>query len=648
MEWRAGRGGRRRRAAARQMLLAPAAQPPRDQRMGIFDSRLAHALVMDWGWGHTSASQVQRQAQLAHDDERALLDRLGHSPDHGSRSLKALAGLGNNGSLPGNAHRDLVAYLGEPDVPKPLLAKVHVAVMKPRLGLRRQAELGEVAFLLPHVHFAHLYTNHRAVFDLQMLGGRPEVVKTFWGGVLQRRDPRARLHPMAVRENWDALAVPIALHGDAVPVIAVGKAGTKSLDVFSWQSVLALGTTLQVKNYVYSMFEQNKAKTELHGRDTMAEIGVVVLWSLRALFEGLWPSQNHRGEPWAAGTAEATLAGQPLAGGYFGVTWLVKGDLDYFTKTLHLRSYNANEPCDLCPCDKNKDKTWWPTNFGPASAWKANLLQPAAWRALYPEGLHWLFSLEYLSNLNIEPDELHIIYIGTSQYMLGSVLWMLAYSVLAGTPMDNMALVWERISQLYTTMRISCQYTSLGLSSFHEIDTKYPNRASNKHFPKLKGKGAELKGLAPVLLAVWNEFASVTDENTLVAAVLRHQCDLQGTIDEHSTELFLPVEAAAALQKSVVDLLLTYTQLAHRADDRGLLLWNLAPKFHWLWHFGERAQYLCPRRGACLIDEDYVGKIKVVGQACSSGTALHRIQLKIVDKIRWGKSLMNARVAGIP
>eukprot|EP00972_Heterocapsa_arctica_P047009 6937322-Heterocapsa_arctica.AAC.1 len=62
--------------------------------------------------------------------------------------------------------------------------------------------------------------------------------------------------------------------------------------------------------------------------------------------------------------------------------------------------------------------------------------------------------------------------------------------------------------------------------------------------------------------------------------------------------------------------------LAHRADARGHLLWNWAPKFHWLWHFGKRAQYLCPRRGACLIDKDYVGKIKVVGQACSSGAAL--------------------------
>ena len=328
MIWRTGKGGRRQRAAARERLQVAPDQPARDPALGVFDSRLAHHLVMEWGWGHVSATSVQRQAKLAHDDERALLDRLGHGHDHGSRSLKALAELGNSGRLPGNAHRDMVAYLGEPDMPKPLLAQVHMAILKPRLGLRRRSQLGPVSILLPHVHFAHLFANHRTVFDLQMLGGRPATVREFWEGVVLRRDGRLRLHPMAGREDWASLAVPIALHGDAVPVLAVGKAGTKSLDVFSWQSVLAHGNSLSVKSYVYSVFESNKATPQKHGHDTMAEIGEIVLWSLRVLFEGVWPSQNHRGEAWPVGSADARLAGQQLAGGFSGVTWLVKGDLD--------------------------------------------------------------------------------------------------------------------------------------------------------------------------------------------------------------------------------------------------------------------------------------------------------------------------------
>ena len=36
------------------------------------------------------------------------------------------------------------------------------------------------------------------------------------------------------RTAWRRKAIPFAVHGDAVPVVAVGKAGTKSLDCVSY------------------------------------------------------------------------------------------------------------------------------------------------------------------------------------------------------------------------------------------------------------------------------------------------------------------------------------------------------------------------------------------------------------------------------
>jgi hypothetical protein len=41
-----------------------------------------------------------------------------------------------------------------------------------------------------------------------------------------------------------------------------------------------------------------------------------------------------------------------------------------------------------------------------------------------------------------------------------------------------------------------------------------------------------------------------------------------------------------------------------------------------------------------MLDEDFVGKVKVVAQACSAGTQLHRIPCKIMEKMRWGRSLL--------
>ena len=107
----------------------------------------------------------------------------------------------------------------------------------------------------------------------------------------------------------------------------------------------------------------------------------------------------------------------------------------------------------------------------------------------------------------------------------------------------------------------------------------------------------------------------------MIATAFRHQLKVQRTIDEFSHELFLPPGDAADLKISVLEFLKTYTELGQIADLRGQLLWSMVPKCHWYWHFAHRAQFLCPRRGACLIDEDYVGRVKVVSYRGTRGRA---------------------------
>ena len=106
-----------------------------------------------------------------------------------------------------------------------------------------------------------------------------------------------------------------------------------------------------------------------------------------------------------------------------------------------------------------------------------------------------------------------------------------------------------------------------------------------------------------------------------MAAALHHQCEAQDIIDNFAHEWFLPPAKAVELKRHIFILLKNYTALGQIADAEGKLLWNMTPKFHWLYHFGERAQFLSPRRGACLIDEDYVGKIKTIGQPITPAVA---------------------------
>ena len=83
-----------------------------------------------------------------------------------------------------------------------------------------------------------------------------------------------------------------------------------------------------------------------------------------------------------------------------------------------------------------------------------------------------------------------------------------------------------------------------------------------------------------------------------------------------------------------------YSVLANLADQEKKLLFSVTPKFHWLWHMGDRAYFLNPRKGNTMIDEDFVGRSKDIVAACASGTESHRVPAKFVERYCWGKYIL--------
>ena len=138
-----------------------------------------------------------------------------------------------------------------------------MTIRKPR---RLESKVQEVAFpiMAPHMVVSHLFKNHKTAFDYKLLGiGQGDLrdkLEYFWKEVVRRKDPRIIRHPMCTRDGWMRRAVPIALHGDAVPVIAVGRSNSQSLEWFSWQSILAYGPTMAIKFWMCGVFE-NQAQT---------------------------------------------------------------------------------------------------------------------------------------------------------------------------------------------------------------------------------------------------------------------------------------------------------------------------------------------------------------------------------------------------
>ena len=254
-----------------------------------------------------------------------------------------------------------------------------------------------------------------------------------------------------------------------------------------------------------------------------------------------------------------------------------------------------------------------------------------AWaRARKP--LHSLFSKDYIAQDNVEVDELHVIHLGTSAYMLGSILWCLCYEIMGGEAVDNMHQIWGRITRCYQELKTATQFSSMSLSSF--CDPKSRDRS----YPKLKGRGAEIKDLVHPLIITLREIRrDGNEEDRWVIEMLEAQLDMQTVLSDTALELFLAVDEATHVRECVDKILMRYTLLANAADARGATAFNLVPKFHFLWHFADKCIYLHPRRGNTMVDEDYVGLVKKVVHSCVWATGPSKVPETVAEQIRWGQ-----------
>ena len=255
------------------------------------------------------------------------------------------------------------------------------------------------------------------------------------------------------------------------------------------------------------------------------------------------------------------------------------------------------------------------------------------WYTQNPDA-HYIFQIMYLSALNVEPDELHTMHLGTSAYFLGSILWILIYEILPDTPARNMITIWKEITDNYKQLRTACQFNNLVLSSFCRPDKH------DKDFPKLKGKGAEIRDLMEPMLLVWQKHCRNRNSvDKSVLSGLQCMCKLQAILHEYKDDPFLPVNTAKLFTGHVNMFLHEYSVLANLADKELKLLFNVVPKHHALWHLGQRSAFLNPRLGNTMIDEDFVGICKSIVQSCAHGTESHLIPCSFIEKYMWGKHM---------
>jgi len=483
-----------------------------------------------------------------------------------------------------------------------------------------------VALFLPHEMLSFLHTAEPAAFTSKLIGD--ESPKDFWKELEARKDPRLDGHPMKDRERWREFSIPIAWHGDGVPCLGKGGKNTKSFEVYSWSSILSSGNSLSTKIYCWGYFGDNK-----DGEVSLVPVWQKVMWSLDWAHRGVWPNCDEHGTPYPPRSLEAKRAGTPLAGGYFLTLYTFKQDLDHLAREYGLADYRSNYPCELCGA--HKLLAAWGMNFNNFNAgadWMSTIRTAAEWNASHPAP-HPLFQWPWITCLNIEPDEAHALHLGVSQHTLGSVLWLLVYSCdrLDGSPQQNLDTVWAAIRDEYRRLKSPTQITGLKLSSFHDPNKPYAE------FPCLHIKAAETKDLVEPLRAVWERYRSPGEEDHgFISNMFEFLCAMQSILHIHRKKALLPRPAALDFRNACRSFLREYSKLANSADAERVLLFATVPKHHWVWHMGDRGMLINPRKSCCLLDEDYIGRLKEVVASCAHGTALHVIQAKVAEQYRVG------------
>ena len=133
----------------------------------------------------------------------------------------------------------------------------------------------------------------------------------------------------------------ICLHGDGVAVSNVRGKATKQADCISWSSILSRGQTRLTTFLVWFCFAHLAKKSG--PLSTWPRFWSKLCQSLQILWSGIWPPQTMNGH-------KEPRVGQPLVGGFFGLVYVNKGDLEWVSGHFNLNHPSSRFPCCLCKC----------------------------------------------------------------------------------------------------------------------------------------------------------------------------------------------------------------------------------------------------------------------------------------------------------
>jgi hypothetical protein len=564
---------------------------------------LAKYLLCRWAWGDISAHQIQAICQAA------VADGVG------CKYVRKLAKLGKSGECERHCYEQLIRTI-RPTPVSQCIKSIQMPMKNPDV-----VENVDVTFLYPHEVFATMFESHPEEFETRMLGRKVDQVQSFWESM--RSHPSMADHPMTNQEGWETKCVPLQLHGDSVPVSGIGKAWSKSVEIYSWSS--ALGSASCAMSQVLVCLFHKLLVSKQHGRDTMATFWKHLVWSFHWLMLGLWPAADPDGVQYEPGTREYKLHHDVkyLAGGWRGVLWCLKGDLEYFANSLHLEHFGSHTPCFLCGCNST-DYPW--TDCRPQARWLTRLWSPNSWPKRHLRH-GTILDLAGLTITNVMPDVMHVKHLGTDCWFYGSVIALLCQKILGGSFAENLERIWADIYRCYLEMDIPCRFSTLK-------DTMF---VSSSGFPKLKGSAAAVRHIGKPLLHTFEQHMDPSnDDRRRILLGLRMSTRFEDILSDSSHLFKLPDAAHRDLVDTTLAFLNIVTSLGNSFHSRGELYFNFTVKFHYLIHIALSSKHLNPVAVWCYGGEGFMQVVKKLVISSQSGTKPALVANKVLAKYAQG------------
>jgi hypothetical protein len=358
-----------------------------------------------------------------------------------------LSTLGSSDKYPKNMHKELNNKFR----PSPLRESIDEICVWQKKSSKPPIHVHQ-KIMLPHRVFAALHKHYYNVFKLNIMGGNADEPGRFWEAM--QGNPVYHNHPVSKRGTHKTHAIPFALHGDAVATSGCGKSWAKSCEAYSWRSLLSMQANAITSNYlIWRLLGKLLLKGgNLHAFNVFER---KLTWSLYWLFLGRWLTRDEFGVEYAKDSTEGKLAHEEkwLAGGYFGVLWLLQGDLEHMAKAWGFANSGSighdRNPCACCLANGNDEDKPWTDGRLDVAAWTRIVFTNATWAAAFPNRSYIFRNLPGLGIEQCVPDVMHVLHLGCYQYVFGSCLALLTHHHMPAAPEQNLEVIWGRIKQYY-------------------------------------------------------------------------------------------------------------------------------------------------------------------------------------------------------